>query len=170
MKKGQFYLLAAVILISLSFIILMLSKKTIFIAETDSFSELHTNYLSESSQTINNILYEKNNNNQTNFNFARFDSFTSDFLDYSKTLDAGFSLAYAITYHNTTKVKNYVGFDIVLNNNSLENNNELTITSDDFSLIMKNITYDFEVNKDVELNILFRSESNNNVRVFKYDG
>jgi len=69
MKKGQFYLLAAVLLVSLSFIILMLARKSTFTTNIDSFNELKDNYLSESSETINNILYEKNKNNGTSVEY-----------------------------------------------------------------------------------------------------
>ena len=108
-KRGQIYLLAALII---GFILFTLVAQTNVVKKTiieDDFEELSKNYERESSYFVNGLL-------QTNpADFAKkFLKFTVLFTSFSKTKNPEFGLIYAFLYDNHLYVGNYLDTDITL--------------------------------------------------------
>ena len=175
-KKSQFYILTAFVILALSFVIFTLSKNTsVFKKDDDSFNKLKNNYIRESSEVINNIIYEKSKFDLENPEMNKFDLFTNDFLDFSKSKDTSFSLAYIFSYHDSLLIGNYLEDSIIFSINSsnytIENKKTIKINSSvsDFSIYAYENSYQFAKEKDIDLNVLFRSEKDSEVRIFAYE-
>ena len=107
-KRGQVYLLVAIIL---GFVLFVLYSKTNIVRKTvveDDFEELSKNYEIESSKFVNTLLkVEKEVGNA-------FKNFTVLFTSYSKTKNPDFGLIYAFDYQDKLYVGNYLNQSITV--------------------------------------------------------
>ena len=106
-KRGQIYLLAALIL---GFIIFLLVAETNVVKETvvdDSFESLAKNYEVESAKFMNLILEKETTNIP-----QEFLKFTILFSSYAKTKNPEFGTVYAFIYNNRLYLGNYLDTDM----------------------------------------------------------
>lgn len=107
-KRGQVYLLAAIIL---GFVLFVLYSKTNIVMKTvidDDFEALSKNYEIESAKFVNGLL--KGDKEISN----AFKNFTALFTSYSKTKNPDFGLIYAFDYKNSLYVGNYLNESIIV--------------------------------------------------------
>lgn len=111
-KRGQVYLLAALIL---GFVLFILYSQTNLVRKTvveDDFEELSKNYEIEGAKFVNSLL--KNDKEVSN----AFKNFTALFTSYSKTKNPDFGLIYAFDYKTNLYVGNYLNHSITVKKGS----------------------------------------------------
>lgn len=110
-KKGQVYILAAIII---TFLIYLLFSETNVIHETvidDNFEELSKNYEIEGAKFVNSLIGKEPNEIADEFS-----DFSSVFTSYAKTKNPEFSLIYLFSYEDEVYVGNYLDEDVQINN------------------------------------------------------
>lgn len=110
-KKGQVYILAAIII---TFLIYLLFSETNVIHETviqDDFESLSQNYEIEGAKFVNALLGKEPSDIADEFS-----DFSSVFTSYAKTKNPEFSLIYLFSYENEVYVGNYLDEDVQVNN------------------------------------------------------
>ena len=110
-KRGQIYLLAALII---GFLLFTLVLETNIVRQTvieDDFELLSKNYEIESAKFMNNML--KTTSGDLTKDFLRF---TVLFSSFAKTKNPEFGLIYAFTYKDKLYVGNYLDTDITVTN------------------------------------------------------
>ncbi len=175
MKKGQFYILAAVILLAITFTVFALSSKSnVFTKNEDTFEELHENYVREVSEVINNMIYEKNQADLEEIDLDKLEDFTSQFMNYAKTRSPSFSLVYMFSYHEDVRVANHFDETIVVSvsgvNSTVEAGELVDLeTSDIYVVYAFDNMYELERDQDIDFSAIFRSERGNEVRIFVHE-
>ncbi len=104
-KRGQVYLLVALIL---ALVLYMLMTKTNIIYEheiIDDFETLSKNYDIEASKFMNSLLSEDKSEEEVE---NLFDSFTCYFTEYAKNQNPDFSLIYIFEYGENLYIGNYL--------------------------------------------------------------
>lgn len=150
-KKGQFYIITAILLIAFAFQSVQSVKQQ---KPRDSFKELYQNYINEAPAALN-------NNNLADF--------TGRFLEYARTIDPNFELAYVAALKNKTEAYNGFKKEIYINDVLMNINESVEINaSRGVTISAGKMQYQFSVISP-EINALFRSESDNDVRVYVYD-
>ncbi|MBR9690383.1 hypothetical protein GOV08_01735 [Candidatus Woesearchaeota archaeon] len=99
-KKAQFYLFVALILALSAYSLLspgIVSKQRDF-----DFEEIYNNYIHEGEIVINQALYKNIDIVET------FDNYTVNFIEYAKTKNTDFYVAYIIKEDNAVSVVNYL--------------------------------------------------------------
>lgn len=107
-NKGQIYILAAIIL---GFVVFILFSRSNIIRKTiteDDFEQLSKNYEIESSKFINQMLLE---NKDIPDSFLKF---TILFTSYSKTQNPLFNLIYVYEYNDNLYIGNYLNETLVI--------------------------------------------------------
>lgn len=103
-KRGQIYILVALIL---ALVLYMLMTKTNLVYEqdiTDDFETLSKNYDIEASKFMNSLLSEGDTNIIT-----KFDKFTVDFTNYALNQNPDFGLIYVFDYEDENGDNLYIG-------------------------------------------------------------
>ena len=174
-KKAQFYILAAVILLTIAFTVIALSTRVNSFKKRDtSFEELNDNYIREVSEVINNIVYEKNQNSLEEISLTKLNQFTKEFLDYAHTKQPSYSLAYVFSYYGDMYVMNEFDEEIVFSldgedYNILSGESINLNSSDNYVIYAFDNKYEFEKNQDVDIDVLFKSTQGNEVRIFAHE-
>ena len=109
-KKGQVYILAAVII---AFLINVLFAETNIVKETiieDDFEEISSNYEIESAKFVNSLIGQ-----DTEKVVNSFASFSSIFSSYAKTKNPEFSLIYLFSYNDGLYVGNFLDEEVSIN-------------------------------------------------------
>lgn len=152
-KKGQFYLITALILLIPTYTLLV-SQQNFGREKTTNFDVLSKNYISESRIVINNALYYDNNI------YQEIESFTQDFIDYSNTKNIDLKILYMVKNGESLRVVNYLkdveitDFNITLKSSetiNLNTTNEITIKYEETEYI-----YEFS-NETIEFKALIMS-------------
>lgn len=162
-KKGQFYILIALLLVSYAF---QLARQEVPIRkQSDAFQLLHDGYLAEGSRVVNNAVYEEANVTE------RFRSFTGDYVAFAKSSDPGFGLAYLLRYKDTLTIGNRLGAGLNVTAGGasflVPLNSESTVPASNATLTVSGINYDFGFSGgDVQLKALFRASDRLTTRVF----
>lgn len=170
-KKAQFYILAAVILLTIAFIVFAVSNKTIFKKTDNTFDELHANYVREASSVVNSAIFEKNKLELQNPDFSKVESFTNDFITYARTRMPAFSLMYMLTYKNSTIVANKFEQHAIFSsgglNYSVSPGQTINVTSSgSYDVYAFGNKYSFDNIQQTDFNVIFHSEQDKEVRVF----
>ena len=105
-KRGQIYILAALILIFVIFILVSQSNVIRELVLENDFERLTKNYEAESSRFVNSLLAAKENISD------KFLEFTIYFTSYSKTQNPDFGLIYLFDYDNKLYIGNYLNESI----------------------------------------------------------
>lgn len=108
-KKGQIYILAALIIIAVFFG--LVSRVNIFTEQevTQEFSDISDNYAIESNKFLNSLI------NSPNLDVPEaFANFTFLFTAYSKSKNPGYGLIYAFEYEDKIHIGNYLDRPITL--------------------------------------------------------
>lgn len=109
-KRGQIYILVALIL---ALVLYMLMTKTNIIYEheiIDDFETLSKNYDIEASKFMNTLLGSTTEKDVKN----DFDDFTKKFTDYAKNQNPDFSLIYIFDYEDKLYIGNYLKYPIIV--------------------------------------------------------
>jgi len=111
-KRGQIYILAAVI-ISLVIFILAL-RPNFFVQEKleDDFEKLSQNYEDESARFVNSLIITESDVSKSFF------TFTSLFTSYSKSQNPNFNLIYAFGFDDHIYIGNFMNHSIIVDDNS----------------------------------------------------
>tara|TARA_Y100000310_G_C20659472_1_gene803874 strand:+ start:149 stop:769 length:621 start_codon:yes stop_codon:yes gene_type:complete len=112
-KKGQIYILAAIIIGFLLFTIISPINLVHQKITDDDFEELSKNYRIESAKLLNEILNEEERTPQQLE--AYFLNFTLLFTSYSKTKNPDFGIIYAFPFEGQLLIGNYLNQDITFN-------------------------------------------------------
>lgn len=116
-KRGQIYLLVALIL---ALVLYMLMTKTNILYEheiVDDFETLSRNYDVEASKFMNTLLGEDKDPEQVK---NEFDSFTCEFTKYAKNQNPDFSLIYIFEYGENLYIGNYLEQPILIGNEYMQ--------------------------------------------------
>jgi len=142
-KKGQFYILTAIIFCSVMF--LLLYNKEPIPKLNPEFESLYNNYVYESPIVINNALY--NNKNVT----SQFRNFTSDFIGYAKEKNIDLGIFYVLKLDNYIEAVNYLKetANITTINMTIAPDNYLILNkSNNISIKIKDTTYTYNMTDD----------------------
>ena len=155
-KKGQFYILIALLLIAYAF---TLTRQEVPVRKPkDAFQLLHEGYISEGKAVINNAVYEEANVT------ARFASFTDDYLAFAKSADPAFRLVYLLRYKDQLVVGNRLDSNINVTIGSADyvvgSGTEQTTAASNATITVAGINYNFRFSQDdIQLKALFREAS-----------
>ena len=167
-KKGQFYILIALLLISYAF---QLTRQEVPVRKPkDTFQLLHEGYINEGAIVINNAVYESANVP------ARLANFTSTYLTFARSADPGFRLAYLFRYKDMIVVGNRLGAEL---NATVGSSSYLLALNEDrivqpvqpgnvkASLRVAGINYGFSFSADeIQLKAIFRTSEKLATKVF----
>lgn len=162
-KKGQFYILIALLLITYAF---QLARQDVPVRKpSDTFRVLHEDYINEGAKVINNAVYEEANVT------ARFKSFTGDYAAFAKSAEPGFGLAYLLKHKDSLTVGNRLaaGINVTAGGTSflVSPNSERSVSATNATLLVSGISYDFGFSDgDIQLKALFRASDKLATRVF----
>ncbi|MEK6837917.1 MAG: hypothetical protein AABX69_04660 [Nanoarchaeota archaeon] len=162
-KKGQFYILIALVLISYAFTLIRQDVPVRKPKET--FQLLHEGYISEGAAVINNAVYGEANVT------ARFASFTNDYLAFAKSADPGFRLVYLLRYRDELIVGNRLdsSLNVTLGSSDymIGQNSEQTVAVSNATIRIAGINYAFRFSQDdIQLKAVFRVAGKLTTRVF----
>ncbi len=113
-KRGQFYIITALIL---SFALFGVTYASNTIEEPvlfSNFNDVSQNYVAESTKLINNLLVEKNSGIQEELNY-----FTSGFLNYAKIREPSFEMVYFYSEDDAVYYVNELSEGIEFENETL---------------------------------------------------
>ena len=162
-KKGQFYILIALLLISYAF---QLSRQDVPIRKpSDTFRLLYEGYLAEGARVINNAVYEEANVT------ARFSSFTNDYAAFAKSSEPSFGLAYLLEYKDSLTVGNRLGANLNVTAGGtgflVSHGSERAVSARNATLLISGTNYDFGFSSgDVQLKAVFRASDKLSTRIF----
>jgi len=153
-KKGQFYLITAIILCAFIFIITPNVNK--HVREEVTFRQLQENFISEGYRVINYALYSDQNVSEV------FSGYVKDYASYSKTRGFDFRLLYMLSYDGRIRIDNYLNTPVTIeyDGNSLQlNDSDSSVikATDRIRITLNKRDYTFTVNDDpVQFKALFR--------------
>ncbi|MFH1053294.1 MAG: hypothetical protein V1740_02640 [Candidatus Woesearchaeota archaeon] len=162
-KKAQFYILIAVILVGIAFSIVQASET--FKEPDQLFSQLTENLEKESSNMINNAIYEENVIED------EYNPFFISFIKFAKTRDPKFEAIYLLKNKDKITIYSEIKDAIVLKDGGSRINiyyqGTRSLTDKDIvTLTYNDIDYDFNFNqKDVQLKILVISRKSGDLRI-----
>src|SRR3989338_4602135 len=134
-KKGQFYIFAAIVLITFAFMIAKPAPK--LQEKPDAFKELYQNFLTESSIVVNTALYDNANVSE------RFRSFADSYSQYAITKAPKFRFAYILKDNSILVIGNRLGegLNVTLPDTSqtLGDKKELTTTPQKVTIYIQGI-------------------------------
>ncbi len=133
-KKGQFYILTAIIFCSVMFVLLYSRQPA---QEVNSeFSLLYNNYIYEAPIAINNALYENKDIS------SNFENFTLNFISFAKEKNIDFKVFYILIHDGKTELVNYLNAPVNITSSNLL----LNISQKTTMLNPGNLTIEFEGN------------------------
>lgn len=166
-NKSQLYLLTAIILSVLVFIIADIPSKT-----QDAGKEpimLFNNFISESPRVINSAIYQDRNLTED------FDDFTDKFIYYGEAKNINISVFYILIYNNNMTISNKMGDSVNITTDSgkrvLGDNQNLTLAKKNIINVEFNgISYPFNINADeTQFKLIFMTRDiRNNTEVYAY--
>lgn len=104
-KRGQVYLIAALILIGILYVILAQPNKYYQDPLERDFNKISKNYYIESNKIINSLINQESSSEQVYENFTRF---TTIFTSYAKAQNPEMGLIYIFHYDEDVQVGNYL--------------------------------------------------------------
>jgi len=133
-KKGQIYVLVALIMSVIIFGMVSVSNKVEQESVESDFEELSSNYAIESTKLINSLLGKDIT--------GAFRNFTRQFTSYSKTKNPKFEIIYAFDYNNTIYIGNYLKEKIIIANCTETGCSLLPPLSGCFSIVPASVSFD----------------------------
>ena len=109
-KRGQIYILAALIISVVVFILVLRPNVVIQEKLEDDFEKLSSNYEYESSRFTNSIINQELNVSSSFFNFTLL------FVSYSKSQNPNFNLIYAFGFEDIINIGNFMEEEIIVDN------------------------------------------------------
>ncbi|MBI2136943.1 hypothetical protein HYU12_00310 [Candidatus Woesearchaeota archaeon] len=162
-KKGQFYIFAAIVLITFAFMIAKPAPK--LQEKPDAFKELYQNFITESSIVVNTALYDNANVSD------RYRSFADSYSQYATTKSPKFRFAYILKDDNTLVIGNRLGeeLNVTLSNTSqtLGDKKELTTSPQKATLYIEGTKYEFTMGQETyQAKTLFRQKTDTETRIY----
>ncbi len=165
-KKGQFYILIALLLISYAF---ALSRQDVPVRRPkDTFQLLHEGYVNEGAVAVNNAVYEDASVP------ARFANFTGTYLAFARSAEPGFRLVYLLKYRDQLVIGNRLDAEL----NATVGNSSYLLAQDEDRIVqpgnlrsanlrVAGINYGFSFSADeIQLKAVFRTSDKLTRRVF----
>ncbi len=147
-KKAQFYILAAVILLAITFGIFS-SKKTIA-KPTETLEELAENYIKEATFAAN---------------LGNLSDFTIKFHDFAVTKDKDFEMVYILSYSGNITSLSRIKSKIFINRHDLLFNESVNFEKEELTTVtIADQEYEFNTSDD-GINAIFISSKENERRV-----
>jgi len=149
-KKGQFYMITALILCLVTFAAIKSAQKT-NIVSSDTF-ETHVNHLMiESPKVINYALYR---NHDVNASFQRFET---EYLNYLNAINIELGLIYLINTNNQVMIKNSYNGTVTTNSQTIGYKQYIWVDEPNKQIVtVDGIDYNFNfTDEPVELKMLF---------------
>ncbi len=166
-KRSQFYLLTAILLSVVVFLLADLPQRTEAGSKEPLY--LYQNFISEAPRVINNAIY--NSRNMT----SDFDDFTSKFIYHAGTKNINLSLFYAVIYGDQMVMSNRMGEGVNVTTSSgeivLNHNQSVSMArKDSLNVEIGGISYPFAADQNVtSFKLIFRTEDlNSNKEVYIY--
>lgn len=147
-KKAQFYIFTSIILCILLFSIYASSAR--MFSPDKRYDELSSNYINEASNVINHAIYADLDI------FDEFDSYTHDFMAYSRTKNTDFKVLYLLKKDGELRIVNYLNQEANISGQeellgptqkiTIPKTNNITITYDKISygFVFSNETIEFK--------------------------
>lgn len=148
-KRGQFYLLTALILCLVTFTAIKAAHKTEY-NHDERFNELIENFVIEAPRVINYAAYSGYDINHT------FSSFEEDFYSYVNSLNAKIWMIYVIHDHDKIMVKNSYNDTVTVNQNTVNAGETYQTQESQLTISLNERDYHFNITSEpVELKVLF---------------
>lgn len=164
-KKGQFYVLIALLLISYAF---SLTRHDVPARKPrDTFQLLHEDYVNEGASTINNAVYEDANVT------AKLAQFTTNYLAFARSAEPNFRLVYLLKYKDKLTVANRLDtrLNVTIGNTDylIATDGQQTADAANSTVKLAGINYDFGfTQEDIQLKALFRISDKLSTRIFVF--
>ena len=152
-KRAQFYMFAAIILISFVFVIVS-NNSNISKTNTKKYQTYLDNYKEEAIIVINNAVYENKNISYELRNYTEY------FISYATGKDLDIGLTYLYSNNNYIYIVNYLNYPVLINpfGINLEKNNEVKVNFNE-TIVVKyhNESYYFYFSRpdEIEFKTLF---------------
>ncbi len=162
-KKGQFYILIALLLITYAF---GLSRQDVPIRKPqDNFKLLHGGFMTEGAAVINSAIYEEANVS------SRFSGFTDNYLAYARSSEPGFRLLFLLKQGSLLTVGNRLNgsVNITVSNASyiVPSSSDVIVTAGTTSVALFGLSYTFYFSSaDFELKGYFQTSDKLARRIF----
>ncbi len=162
-RRGQFYILTAIVLISYAFMIIRPSS--VFQEKRDAFRELYQNFISESPVVVNNAIYDGANVSE------RFSSFAGSYADYSVTKSPNFRFLYILRDGDSMIVSNRLGESVNVSvggsRYGVGDRSSISVSPADVGVDVAGISYSFGIGPEAyQVKSLFRQKSDGGLRVY----
>ncbi len=162
-KKGQFYILTAIVLISYAFMVIRPSA--VVQEKRDAFKELYQNFISESPVVVNNALYDRVNVS------ASFSSFAGNYADYALTKSPNFRFLYILRDGDSMIVGNRLGTGVNVgvggSSYNVSDGKIITVSPADVVVDVAGISYSFGIGSEsYQVKSLFRQRGDGGLRVY----
>lgn len=162
-KKGQFYILIALLLISYAFI---LAREDVPVRKPkDNFQLLHEGFLAEGAVVVNNAVYGEENVS------ARFLEFSRDYVVFARSAEPGFRMVYLLKAGDSLLAGN--GLDSQLNvtvsnvSYVIPSSSDRVFGAGDAAFSIGGISYSFAFSQEpFELKGFFRTSDRLAKRIF----
>ena len=164
-KHAQFYIFTAILLSAYAFTIYA-NSKVIANEPSETFKELKDNYIIEGQKVLNNAIY-------TNKDIeSRFENFTSEFIDYSKTKNINLGVFYILIDNDNAFLMNHLDSSATItttNTHILAVNQNSTIpTTNIITLNYNNINYTFDISSEqYQIKSLMVAKKAQDIAIFK---
>lgn len=161
-KKGQFYIVIAIILLVYAFAVSRTSDP--LSQQRDTFRELHQNFAHESARTINSAIFEQANATQ------RFEDFAENYQQYTRTREPAFGFFYIFSDGSSLALGNRL--DISANYSAGNTTATLAVTEttsipfQNITIIVEGISHAFAFDSTgYTAKAFFRQKNNEGTRV-----
>ncbi|MBI2145418.1 hypothetical protein HYU18_03800 [Candidatus Woesearchaeota archaeon] len=162
-KKGQFYILVALLLISYAF---TLARQDVPIRKSkDNFQLLHEGFVSEGTAVINNAVYEEANVS------ASFSGFADDYLAFARSAEPGFRAFFLLKDGGLLTIGNRLddSVNVTVSNVSrlVASSSDITVAAGDASFELSGVSYSFKFSPEpIQLKAVFKTSDKLTKRVF----
>ena len=162
-RKGQFYILIALLLISYAFV---LAKQDVPIRKAkDNFQLIHEGYLAEGPVVINSAVYEGANVS------AMLSAFTDDYVAFARSAEPGFRMVYLLKDGGRLAIGNRLDsqLNVTVSNVSytVNSNSDLMVETGGASFAVDGVTYAFSFSSEAsQLKGMFRTSDRRTKRGF----
>lgn len=166
-KKSQLYLITAITLSVIAFLLSDLPAKTQEGSKEPQM--LYTNFVYEAPRVLNSAIYQNRNITDD------FDDFADKFIYYAGTKNINLSLFYIIVYNNNMTIFNRLGSSANITTDSgkrvLGNMENISMAKKEkISIGFNDVSYPFNINDDeTQFKLIFMTrERSNNTEVYVY--
>ncbi len=171
-KKGQVYLLIAIILCFIIFGLFSIANKLVEKKIGEDFKILAKNYETESTKFLNLLIGEKTKGEINEDDIKKyFANFTALFTSYAKSQAPNFELLYIFKFNNNLYIGNYLKSRIKINNKEIDGCYDKIPVKIEFQGL--NLLFGVDMQEIEDCNEMYSSFTGNSIEVligdYKYD-